>query len=93
MPRASKKEGSSTAKAEISPRRARATLQPQSPLQTEAVINDGGAPTTADGHSDREKRIRQTAYQLWEEAGRPRGQEQQHWDHAQRLVDGEDAGH
>ncbi|MFJ5487693.1 DUF2934 domain-containing protein, partial [Hansschlegelia beijingensis] len=35
---------------------------------------------------DRERRIREIAYQLWEDAGRPEGQERQHWLEAERRV-------
>jgi hypothetical protein len=28
---------------------------------------------------DRESRIRQKAYEIWEQLGRPEGQEQDHW--------------
>ncbi|MFD1330521.1 DUF2934 domain-containing protein [Methylopila musalis] len=34
--------------------------------------------------NDREARIRDLAYSIWEEAGRPQGQEDRHWDEAQR---------
>jgi hypothetical protein len=36
--------------------------------------------------SDRECRIRQKAYQLWEEEGRPEGREEAHWDLATELI-------
>jgi Protein of unknown function (DUF2934) len=44
-----------------------------------------GAPT------DREDRIRQRAYELWEQEGRPDGRAQQHWDRAAQDLDREDA--
>ena len=40
---------------------------------------------------DREERIRQRAYRLWEEAGRPEGASQDHWDRAAQDLDREDA--
>ncbi|HVI28050.1 DUF2934 domain-containing protein [Hansschlegelia sp.] len=36
--------------------------------------------------NDRERRIRETAYQLWEEAGRPEGEEHKHWLEAERRL-------
>jgi hypothetical protein len=36
---------------------------------------------------DREARIRRRAYELWEESGRPEGQEAEHWAQASRDVD------
>ena len=42
-------------------------------------------------NSDREERIRQRAYRLWEEAGRPDGSAQEHWDRAAQDLDREDA--
>lgn len=41
--------------------------------------------------SDREERIRQRAYKLWEEAGRPEGTAQDHWERAAQDLDREDA--
>ncbi len=41
--------------------------------------------------SDREERIRQRAYGLWEEAGRPEGAAQDHWDRAAQDLDSEAA--
>lgn len=41
--------------------------------------------------SDREERIRQRAYRLWEEAGRPEGAAEDHWERAAQDLDREDA--
>ena len=41
--------------------------------------------------SEREERIRQRAYRLWEEAGQPEGAAQDHWDRAAQDLDREDA--
>ena len=41
--------------------------------------------------SDREERIRQRAYRLWEEAGQPEGAAQDHWERAAQDLDREDA--
>jgi hypothetical protein len=37
---------------------------------------------------DREHRIRQRAYRMWEDEGRPEGRDREHWDRAARAVDG-----
>lgn len=34
--------------------------------------------------SDRDVHIRDLAYRIWEEAGRPHGEDERHWDEAQR---------
>lgn len=39
---------------------------------------------------DLDGRIRERAYQLWLEQGRPDGREQEHWEEAARLVRSED---
>ena len=39
--------------------------------------------------SEREKRVLERAYQLWEEAGRPEGRDQEFWRQAEREIDGE----
>ena len=39
---------------------------------------------------DRQERIRQRAHAIWEQAGRPEGAHQQHWDQAIAEIDGED---
>jgi hypothetical protein len=41
--------------------------------------------------ADRNERIRQRAYRLWEEAGRPAGQAEDHWQRAAADLDREDA--
>lgn len=40
---------------------------------------------------DRQERIRQRAHAIWEQAGRPDGAHQQHWDQATAEIDGEDS--
>jgi hypothetical protein len=40
---------------------------------------------------DREQRIREIAHRLWEEAGRPSGQADEHWEKARQIVDAEEA--
>ena len=42
---------------------------------------------------DLDGRIRERAYQLWLEQGRPEGREREHWDEAARLVHSEELGH
>ena len=41
---------------------------------------------------DRLQRIRDTAYDLWEKAGYPEGQDHDFWLEAEKIVDGEPAG-
>jgi hypothetical protein len=41
--------------------------------------------------ADRDERIRQRAYRLWEEAGRPEGRAEDHWQRAAADLDREDA--
>jgi len=40
--------------------------------------------------AEREKRILERAYQLWEEAGRPQGRDQEFWEKAEREMNKED---
>lgn len=40
---------------------------------------------------DRQERIRQRAHAIWEQAGRPDGAHQQHWDQATAEIDGEES--
>jgi hypothetical protein len=37
---------------------------------------------------DRQDRIRQRAHEIWEQAGRPEGAHQEHWEQATAEVDG-----
>jgi len=37
-------------------------------------------------HSDRDARIRQRAYEIWEAEGRPHGKEHEHWRRAEQEV-------
>ena len=39
--------------------------------------------------SEREKRVLERAYRLWEEARRPEGRDQEFWRQAEREIDGE----
>lgn len=43
-------------------------------------------------HTDREQRIRDRAYQIWEQHGRPEGGHEQHWLQAEREIDQEGRG-
>jgi Protein of unknown function (DUF2934) len=40
---------------------------------------------------DRENRIREIAYFMWEEEGRPDGQADRHWQSAKAIVESQDA--
>jgi hypothetical protein len=40
--------------------------------------------------SDKERRIREAAYRMWEDEGRPDGQAHLHWATAARRIEGED---
>lgn len=37
--------------------------------------------------TERERRIRRRAHQLWQEAGRPEGRDQEFWDRAEIEID------
>jgi hypothetical protein len=54
------------------------------------VASLAGRPKEANVN-DLEERIRQRAYRLWEEEGRPEGRELVHWDMATELVAIEDS--
>jgi Protein of unknown function (DUF2934) len=41
------------------------------------------AIVSAEGQPDREQAIRERAYAIWEEEGRPEGKHLQHWFHAE----------
>jgi hypothetical protein len=41
--------------------------------------------------TDRERRVREVAYSIWESEGRPEGQEERHWALADTIVDAQDA--
>ncbi len=40
---------------------------------------------------DKHHRIRQRAHAIWENQGRPHGQDREHWDRASKEIDAEDA--
>jgi len=40
---------------------------------------------------NREQRVRMLAYRIWESEGRPDGQEERHWEMAERIVEAENA--
>ncbi|MBV8089607.1 MAG: DUF2934 domain-containing protein [Alphaproteobacteria bacterium] len=39
--------------------------------------------------TDRERRIEERAYELWEAEGHPQGKHEEHWHRAAREIDGE----
>ncbi|TIL64822.1 DUF2934 domain-containing protein [Mesorhizobium sp.] len=41
---------------------------------------------------NRQERIRRRAHAIWEQAGRPDGAHQQHWDQAAAEIDGGESG-
>ncbi len=41
----------------------------------------------SDGRANHEQRIRTSAYHLWEDDGRPDGQENWHWERAEKLCE------
>ena len=44
------------------------------------------------GHgSDRDARVREAAYSLWQDEGHPDGEHHRHWTAAEAMVDSEDA--
>jgi hypothetical protein len=43
-----------------------------------------------EGILERERRIRERAYRLWEEEGRPEGREHEHWTRASDLIHAEE---
>jgi hypothetical protein len=44
----------------------------------------------SDTNHDLETRIRERAYVLWEEDGRPEGRAEEYWERARRFVEAED---
>lgn len=38
---------------------------------------------------DRDERIRQRAYEIWQKEGAPEGRQAEHWQQAEREIDGE----
>jgi hypothetical protein len=73
----------------VDPKRQAGSKQAERAGKTDANAD----PSNNLGHGspvNREDRIRQRAREIWERAGRPEGQAQQHWDEAAREVDQED---
>jgi hypothetical protein len=49
-----------------------------------------GTPTDQDqAYAQREQRIRERAYQLWQEDGAPEGRADEYWHRAQKLLEDE----
>ncbi|NOG69047.1 DUF2934 domain-containing protein [Roseicella sp. DB1501] len=44
----------------------------------------------SDTEQDLERRIRERAYALWEEDGRPDGRADEYWERARRFIEAED---
>ena len=40
---------------------------------------------------DKEQRVRERAYRIWEEEGRPIGKDKEHWERARKEIEEEDA--
>jgi hypothetical protein len=54
------------------------------PTETEPI------PPNPAADADREERIRQIAYQLWEEDGAPEGRAEEYWHRARELIQQEE---
>lgn len=44
----------------------------------------------SDSEQDTETRIRERAYALWDQDGRPEGRAEEYWEKARRLIEAED---
>lgn len=55
---------------------------------TQARSSNGNPLTT---HPDREQRVRERAYQLWETDGKPHGRDIEYWERARELVGTEES--
>lgn len=44
------------------------------------------ASKSRSGETDRDRRVRERAYEIWEQEGRPSGRERDHWERADREV-------
>ena len=62
----------------------RATSTATTP-ETEAGVQ--AAISSAEGHPDRDRAIRERAYAIWEEEGRPEGHHLRHWLRAEAEID------
>ena len=53
------------------------------------TMNDGKTRQDSPSHTEeeREQRIRERAYSLWEGAGSPDGQADEHWHRARELIE------
>ena len=61
-----------------------------------SIVTDGSTAMSSTkagviDSAEREERIRQRAYRLWEESGRPEGAAQDQWERAAQDLDREDA--
>jgi hypothetical protein len=65
-------------------------IPPQDPAEGAREVVEHELKRQENSSGGREERIRVRAYQLWEAAGRPEGQQQEHWDQARRDIDAED---
>ncbi len=45
------------------------------------------AVSSGEGHPDREQAVRERAYAIWEEEGRPHGRDLDHWHRAAAEID------
>lgn len=52
---------------------------------------DGIGETEMETAMDREKRIRDRAYQIWQEEGCPDGKAGEHWEQARRMIENEES--
>jgi hypothetical protein len=54
------------------------------------VVKYGGREPMRENRSDYETRVRERAYKLWEENGRPHGRDVELWEQARKLIAIED---
>ena len=62
--------------------------------QTQHVVGDGEAALdkVISDPADRESRVRDRAYWIWQEEGEPMGREHEHWRRAEYEIDAQNVG-
>lgn len=74
--------------AEAEPPRKRSPRASLPASQDAATAGSAKAPAQKPGRrraaDDREQRVRNRAYDIWEQEGRPSGREREHWEQAER---------
>src|SRR3954454_1882665 len=86
---ASPEENELAAEKKAKPQDNRNPPPPKRPAPAPSRSIGSSAPEGSENNDNRLERIRERAYAIWLDEGQPHGRDREHWQEAERQIDGE----